>query len=107
MTQMGQKNPSAPPMNQIATMKRLKITYVAAKLILEHRLFRSLATGDVINRSWLALHYPPYWHYDILQALLVLSRMGRRPIRGATTPTRSWSAAALPTDGGVPALLVV
>jgi hypothetical protein len=22
------------------------------------------------------LHYPPYWHYDVLQALLVLSRMG-------------------------------
>jgi hypothetical protein len=21
------------------------------------------------------VHYPPYWHYDILQALLVLSRM--------------------------------
>jgi len=30
----------------------------------------------VINRAWLAPHYPPYWHYDILQALLVLSRMG-------------------------------
>jgi hypothetical protein len=23
----------------------------------------------------LTLHYPPYWHYDILQSLLVLSRM--------------------------------
>jgi len=49
----------------------------AAELFLEHRLFRSLATGQVINRTWLAPHYPPYWHYDILQALLVLARMGR------------------------------
>ncbi|SEG98856.1 hypothetical protein SAMN05444920_11276 [Nonomuraea solani] len=49
----------------------------AAELLLEHRLFRSLATGEVIHRAWLAPHYPPYWHYDILQALLVLSRMGR------------------------------
>ncbi|HEY5990812.1 MAG TPA: hypothetical protein VIV12_31110, partial [Streptosporangiaceae bacterium] len=49
----------------------------AAELFLEHRLFRSLRTGQVINRGWLAPHYPPYWHYDILQALLVLSRMGR------------------------------
>jgi hypothetical protein len=49
----------------------------AAELFLEHRLFRSLATGQVIHRTWLAPHYPPYWHYDILQALLVLSRMGR------------------------------
>jgi hypothetical protein len=49
----------------------------AAELLLEHRLFRSLGTGDVINRRWLDLRYPPYWHYDILQALLLLSRMGR------------------------------
>jgi len=46
-----------------------------AELFLEHRLFRSLRTGEAIRRDWLALHYPPYWHYDILQALLVLSRM--------------------------------
>jgi hypothetical protein len=38
----------------------------AAELFLEHRLFRSLRTGDVIKAEWLALHYPPYWHYDIL-----------------------------------------
>ena len=49
----------------------------AAELLLAHRLFRSLATGQVISRTWLAPRYPPYWHYDILQALLVLSRMGK------------------------------
>jgi hypothetical protein len=49
----------------------------AAELFLEHRLFRSLRTGEVINTRWLGPRYPPYWHYDILQALLVLSRMGR------------------------------
>lgn len=48
----------------------------AAELFLQHRLFRSLRTGEVIRREWLALHYPPYWHYDILQALHVLDRMG-------------------------------
>jgi len=48
-----------------------------ADLFLEHRLFRSLRTGEVINKTWLVLHYPPYWHYDILQALLVLGRLGR------------------------------
>ena len=56
----------------------------AAGLFLDHRLFRSLGSGQVIHRSWLALHYPPYWHYDILQALLVLSRMGK-----ATDPRAS------------------
>jgi hypothetical protein len=49
----------------------------AADLFLGHRLFRSLRTGDVINKQWLALHYPPYWHYDVLQALLVLGRLER------------------------------
>jgi hypothetical protein len=49
----------------------------AAELFLEHRLFRSLRTGDVIDQRWLRFHYPPYWHYDVLQALLVLGRMGR------------------------------
>lgn len=49
----------------------------AAELFLSHRLFQSLRTADVIEGEWLALHYPPYWHYDVLQALLVLGRLGR------------------------------
>ncbi|HEX8928647.1 MAG TPA: hypothetical protein VGA45_07030 [Actinomycetota bacterium] len=48
-----------------------------AELLLAHRLFRSLSGREVIDRRWLALHYPPYWHYDVLQALLVLSRLGK------------------------------
>ena len=47
-----------------------------AELFLEHRLFRTLGTGEPIHASFVAFHYPPYWHYDVLQALLVLSRMG-------------------------------
>jgi len=48
-----------------------------AELFLEHRLFRSLASGEAMNPSFTVLHYPPYWHYDVLQALVVLARMGR------------------------------
>jgi len=48
----------------------------AAELFLSHRLFRSLRGGDVIKPGWLDLNYPPFWHYDAAQALLVLSRMG-------------------------------
>jgi len=47
-----------------------------AELLLEHRLFRRHGTGGPIHRSWVKLHYPAYWHYDILQALHVLRRMG-------------------------------
>jgi hypothetical protein len=31
----------------------------------------------VIDRRWLTLPYPSYWHYDVLQALLSLSRLGK------------------------------
>jgi hypothetical protein len=48
-----------------------------AELFLEHRLFRRHGTGEPIHPSFVALHHPPYWHYDVLQALLVLARMGR------------------------------
>jgi hypothetical protein len=47
----------------------------AAEMFLEKRLFRSLRTGEVLRSTYLELHYPPYWHYDILQGLLVLSRL--------------------------------
>lgn len=45
----------------------------AAELFLEHHLFRRVTDGTVIDRSYLQLHYPCYWHYDILFALTVLS----------------------------------
>jgi len=44
---------------------------------LRHRLFRSERTGEVINPAWLKLHYPLYWHYDILQCLVILTLAGR------------------------------
>lgn len=47
----------------------------ATELFLEHRLFRALKGGEPIHRSWVTLHYPPYWHYDVLAALHVLGRM--------------------------------
>jgi hypothetical protein len=48
----------------------------AAELFLSHRMFRSLSTGQPIRREWLLPHYPPYWHYDILQGALVMTRLG-------------------------------
>lgn len=47
-----------------------------AELFLDHRLFRRHGTGEPIHPSFVVLHYPPYWHYDVLQALVVLARMG-------------------------------
>jgi hypothetical protein len=47
-----------------------------AELFLAHRLYRRGGTGDPIHPSWTTLHYPPYWHYDIGQALHLLARTG-------------------------------
>jgi hypothetical protein len=49
----------------------------AAEFFLSHRLFRSHRTGRVGHDEWLNLHYPPYWHYDVLHGLLILSRFGK------------------------------
>ena len=47
-----------------------------AELFLDHRLFRVHGTGEPIHESFVTLHYPPFWHYDVLQALVILARMG-------------------------------
>ena len=49
----------------------------AAEFFLKHHLFRSCTNGGVINPEWQKLHYPLYWHYDILQALVILDRAGK------------------------------
>ncbi len=49
----------------------------AAEFFLKHRLFRSCSSERIINPEWLKLHYPLYWHYDILQALRILQLAGK------------------------------
>jgi hypothetical protein len=48
-----------------------------ATLLLEHRLFRSTSSGEPIHPTWTVLHYPPYWHYDVLLGLRLLAALGR------------------------------
>lgn len=48
----------------------------AAEFFLRHRMFRSARTGRVIHDGWLRFRFPPYWHYDVLQGLWVLARLG-------------------------------
>jgi hypothetical protein len=47
-----------------------------AELFLSHRLYRRGGSGERIHPTWTVLHYPPYWHYDIGQALHLLARTG-------------------------------
>ena len=41
----------------------------AENYLLERRLFRSLRTGEIIDKRWLRFAYPTIWHYDVLRAL--------------------------------------
>lgn len=80
-----------------------------AELLLDHRLFKRASTEEPIHPSFIELHYPPYWHYDVLQGLVLCHRLGilddpraqdaldllesRRDGRGRY-PARSWISSA-------------
>ena len=51
----------------------------AEDYLLERRMFRSLRTGDVIDKRWLRFTYPTFWHYDVLRGLDYLREAGCKP----------------------------
>jgi hypothetical protein len=51
----------------------------AEEYLLKRRLFRSLSTGEVIDKRWLRFAYPTFWHYDILRALDYFREAQARP----------------------------
>ncbi len=51
----------------------------AENYLLERRLFRSLRTGEVIDKRWLRFSYPAFWHYDVLRGLDYLRDAGIKP----------------------------
>ena len=51
----------------------------AENYLLERHLFRSLRTGEVINKRWLRFSFPPFWHYDVLRGLDYLRNAGIKP----------------------------
>ena len=56
----------------------IKIRKECIEFILIHRLFKSDRTGNVINKSFLMLSYPPRWKYDILRALVAIMDSGTK-----------------------------
>jgi hypothetical protein len=46
-----------------------KVKRPAQEFILQHRLYRSDHTGEIIDKRMLLLSYPSRWYYDILRAL--------------------------------------
>ena len=51
----------------------------AENYLLDRRMFRSLRTGEVINKRWLRFSFPTFWHYDVLRGLDYLRNAGIRP----------------------------
>jgi hypothetical protein len=51
----------------------------AESYLLERRMFRSLRSGEVINKRWLRFSFPTFWHYDILRGLDYLRNAGVKP----------------------------
>jgi hypothetical protein len=47
--------------------------------LLERRLFRSLRTGEVIDKRWLRFSFPMFWHYDVLRGLDYFRNAGMKP----------------------------
>ncbi|HZY69552.1 MAG TPA: hypothetical protein VFF67_01045 [Thermoplasmata archaeon] len=48
----------------------------AAEVFLGRGLFRRRSTGTVMRADFLRLHYPLYWHYDVLGGLKGLAELG-------------------------------
>jgi hypothetical protein len=48
------------------------------EFLLQHRLFRSHRTGEVVDPRMLRYPFPPRWHYDTLRALDYFQKYSRR-----------------------------
>lgn len=64
-------------LKEIKNLRVQNAVIQATELFLKRNLFRRIRDNKVINQKWLMLHYPPYWHYDILMALKVLGEVDR------------------------------
>lgn len=49
----------------------------AAGILLERRLFKRRSSGKSIRDEFTVLHYPLYWHYDVLGALKIMAEGSR------------------------------
>ena len=74
----------------------------AAEVFLERRLFKRRSDGRVINPEFTKLHYPLYWHYDVLGGLKALAELGRSRDPGCVDALAVLESKRLP-DGGWPA----
>lgn len=51
----------------------------AQEYLLERGMFRSLSSGEVIDRKWTRFSFPTTWHYDVLRGLDYMRSAGVEP----------------------------
>lgn len=49
---------------------------LASEIFLSRRLYKRQSSGAVMRDEFTRLHYPLYWHYDILFALKTMAEVG-------------------------------
>lgn len=54
----------------------LKAANKASEVLLSRQLFKRKSDGQVMKAEFVKLHYPLYWHYDILLGLKVMAETG-------------------------------
>ncbi|HZG94761.1 MAG TPA: hypothetical protein VEZ46_08620 [Mycobacteriales bacterium] len=74
----------------------------AAEVLLDRRVLFRRSTGRVVHHDWAKLHYPAYWHYELLGALKGLAELGLVGDERCTDALDRLADARLP-DGGWPA----
>lgn len=76
----------------------------ASEIFLSRRLFRRLSDGEVMYEGFTHLSYPTYWHYDILNGLMMMGEIGRLDDPRCTEALDLLETKRLP-NGGFPAEL--
>jgi hypothetical protein len=71
----------AGPKSGVVTKSVSKARKRAENYLLERRLFRSLRTGEIINKRWCRFSFPTFWHYDVLRGLDYLRNAAVKPDR--------------------------
>ena len=74
----------------------------ASEVFLKRRLYRAKHDSSIISLDFIRLHYPCYWHYDLLSGLKVLAESGFIRDERCDDALRLLGSKRLP-DGGFPA----
>ncbi|HJR94296.1 MAG TPA: hypothetical protein VJ807_02600 [Gaiellaceae bacterium] len=64
------------PILGLASYGAMEAVARGAEFLLEHRVVFSHRTGEPAHPRMLKVHYPPYWHYDVLAGLRTLQAAG-------------------------------